>query len=47
MVTEWMELWVQKCDLCNRIARWFHPAGGFRCNKCPRPNAKPPAAPKV
>lgn len=26
-----------KCDICNRRARWKHPAGGFRCNDCPRP----------
>lgn len=26
------------CDLCNRVAVWRHPAGGFRCLHCPRPN---------
>jgi hypothetical protein len=25
------------CDLCVKEARWKHPAGGFRCAKCPRP----------
>ena len=26
------------CDLCRRVAKWSHPAGGLRCNHCPRPN---------
>lgn len=25
------------CDLCSRRAVWAHPAGGLRCNSCPRP----------
>lgn len=26
------------CDICRRIATWSHPAGGLRCDNCPRPN---------
>lgn len=25
------------CDICDRMADWQHPAGGFRCSRCPRP----------
>lgn len=25
------------CDLCDRPAVFSHPDGGFRCEKCPRP----------
>lgn len=25
------------CDICNRVAAWQHPAGGYRCTTCPRP----------
>jgi len=28
------------CDLCPEVAVWSHPAGGFRCNACPRPSEK-------
>lgn len=33
----WVRLEIQKCDLCERIAIWMHPAGGFRCSVCPKP----------
>lgn len=26
------------CDLCNSPAAWVHPAGGRRCESCPRPD---------
>jgi hypothetical protein len=29
----------RRCDLCDRVAVWMHPAGGYRCDRCPRPEA--------
>jgi hypothetical protein len=28
----------QRCDLCSGKIVWMHPAGGFRCRRCPRPD---------
>jgi hypothetical protein len=35
--SQWSPIQPQECDLCERLAAWSHPAGGFRCNRCPRP----------
>jgi len=39
------DLWVKidpppppTCDLCARPVAWAHPAGGLRCDRCPRPD---------
>lgn len=42
MAREWLPLQFsrERCDLCHRIARWRHPAGGLRCNLCPTPGGK-------
>lgn len=26
-----------RCDLCSKVAIYAHPAGGLRCETCPRP----------
>jgi len=33
----WTRIKPQECDLCSKPAQWAHPEGGFRCDKCPRP----------
>jgi hypothetical protein len=33
----WTKIEPDRCDLCSEVARWKHPKGGRRCNKCPRP----------
>lgn len=33
----WVTFRQQLCDLCPKVARFTHPAGGFRCSKCPKP----------
>jgi hypothetical protein len=35
----WLRVQPRRCDLCDRVAVWMHPAGGYRCNRCPRPEA--------
>lgn len=35
--TRWKRTTPKQCDLCDRPAVWAHPAGGVRCNTCPRP----------
>lgn len=34
----WYKLEQRVCDICFRRAVWAHPAGGVRCNRCPRPS---------
>lgn len=34
----WYKIEFPMCDLCRKPAMWAHPAGGFRCFSCPRPN---------
>ncbi len=36
----WTKFKPLTCDICNKIARWSHPRGGYRCNTCPRPKRK-------
>lgn len=31
-----------QCDLCSNEALWFHPAGGQRCDNCPKPKTDTP-----
>lgn len=33
----WEKIEPQPCDLCERPATWKHPAGGRRCQRCPKP----------
>ena len=35
--SSWTRIKPQECDLCSKPAQWAHPEGGFRCDKCPRP----------
>lgn len=36
----WERIKPLECDICFKRATWKHKAGGFRCNKCPRPEVK-------
>lgn len=33
----WRRIQFPRCDTCSKPAVWRHPAGGLRCDKCPRP----------
>jgi len=37
IVKPWERFSPVACDLCDSIAVWRHPDGGYRCRKCPRP----------
>lgn len=36
-MTEWKRVVLPLCDLCDRVARFEHQAGGLRCGSCPKP----------
>ena len=38
--SEWVQIEIQRCDFCDKAACYQHPAGGLRCETCPRPESK-------
>ena len=37
-MSKWEKIELHKCDLCDRVAKFSHPKGGLRCDKCPKPD---------
>jgi hypothetical protein len=33
----WYLIDFMHCDICDALAVWKHPDGGYRCERCPRP----------
>jgi hypothetical protein len=41
VTTGWVRFEPITCDLCRKVATWKHPAGGLRCDTCPKPKDQP------